>query len=325
MKSESYYSIRQVIELTGVSEFLLRAWELRYNAIQPKRTPTGRRLYRKEDVIKITSLNTLTQLGFRISQISHYSNDQLQKLIQQEFTNNDSNEIQINKSTVLNTNLERINKIIIAASNYDIHRISFYFQKSFKNLDSKSLLFDFILPLCHLMSVNSDLKKLNIAQEHLLTDFIKQSLHALRFNNDSKKKSKNNFKFILATPEGDMHDIGLLIGCCMAKLINIETIYLGPHIPKKDLAEVCTQTDCTHLLIVSTLNINEGAKEDILTYLNFLDKNCPNRMNIWLSGRNTHLLQINTQRKVLIINDFNKLNSEFKNITQTKDINEIKL
>ncbi|NJL24882.1 MAG: MerR family DNA-binding transcriptional regulator [Calothrix sp. SM1_5_4] len=43
--SQEHLSIGTVARITGLSEFTLRAWERRYRALEPRRTPSGRRLY----------------------------------------------------------------------------------------------------------------------------------------------------------------------------------------------------------------------------------------------------------------------------------------
>ena len=84
--AETQYSIRQVIALTGASEFLLRTWELRYGALNPKRTDTGRRLYDEKDVLKIRALLELTNEHSanrkKIRDIAALPYDELKKMLQ---------------------------------------------------------------------------------------------------------------------------------------------------------------------------------------------------------------------------------------------------
>jgi DNA-binding transcriptional MerR regulator len=54
-----YFKIGEVSELVGVPAYVLRFWETEFKRINPKRTDSGQRLYRKTDVeliIKIKSL-----------------------------------------------------------------------------------------------------------------------------------------------------------------------------------------------------------------------------------------------------------------------------
>lgn len=77
------YKIRQVVDLTGVSEFLLRAWEDRYSAIKPARSQTGRCLYTQNDVLKVRALFSLTQMGHRVGDIAELSLNELNQMLNQ--------------------------------------------------------------------------------------------------------------------------------------------------------------------------------------------------------------------------------------------------
>jgi DNA-binding transcriptional MerR regulator len=51
MKQEKiYYSIKEVAELFGVNQSLLRYWEKEFSFIHPSKTAKGTRQYKKEDI-----------------------------------------------------------------------------------------------------------------------------------------------------------------------------------------------------------------------------------------------------------------------------------
>ena len=45
-----YFKIREVSDLLGVEPYVLRFWESEFPALQPKKSGTGHRLYRRKDV-----------------------------------------------------------------------------------------------------------------------------------------------------------------------------------------------------------------------------------------------------------------------------------
>src|SRR6201994_4883391 len=45
-----YFRIGEVSELLGVEPYVLRYWETEFNALSPKKSGTGHRLYRRKDV-----------------------------------------------------------------------------------------------------------------------------------------------------------------------------------------------------------------------------------------------------------------------------------
>jgi DNA-binding transcriptional MerR regulator len=45
-----YFKIGEVSEITGLEAHVLRFWESEFKNIKPRRTSTGQRMYRKEDI-----------------------------------------------------------------------------------------------------------------------------------------------------------------------------------------------------------------------------------------------------------------------------------
>ncbi len=45
-----YFKVGEVSAITGVPAYVLRFWETEFKKIKPKRTPSGQRLYRKNDI-----------------------------------------------------------------------------------------------------------------------------------------------------------------------------------------------------------------------------------------------------------------------------------
>ncbi len=54
-----YFKIGEVSEITGVPAYVLRFWETEFNSFKPKRTSSGRRLYRKKDVELVCRIKDL--------------------------------------------------------------------------------------------------------------------------------------------------------------------------------------------------------------------------------------------------------------------------
>lgn len=63
------YPIREVARLTGVNPITLRAWERRYNLIEPVRTESGHRLYSQEHIDFLRETLRLMDEGIPISRI----------------------------------------------------------------------------------------------------------------------------------------------------------------------------------------------------------------------------------------------------------------
>lgn len=67
---QKLYAIREVSEITGVKPVTLRAWQRRYNLVQPQRTAKGHRLYTDLDIQTIRQIQSWLLKGVSIGKVS---------------------------------------------------------------------------------------------------------------------------------------------------------------------------------------------------------------------------------------------------------------
>lgn len=63
---QALFDISTVSRLTGLSTANIRMWEKRYQAVEPERSESGRRLYSDQDVRRLTLLKSLSEYGHPI-------------------------------------------------------------------------------------------------------------------------------------------------------------------------------------------------------------------------------------------------------------------
>ncbi|HEX7675921.1 MAG TPA: MerR family transcriptional regulator [Bdellovibrio sp.] len=303
IKNESF-SIRQVIELTGISEFTLRGWETRYKAFKPKRSPTGRRIYSQDDIQKARLLQSLVEKGYKIGNIAKLDLSDLEKILPQQQAAGFN-------TTPPNKHLEDIYKIMDLAHLYKWEEISDILHK--KRRDSKPEIYisDILTPLAGQIGKLVAAEQMSVGQEHILSAYIKEQLILVQ---SDIKRPKSQSRLVMTTPEGDLHDMGISFASSLSRLKGLQTLFLGPSTPKKDLSETCLRYKATHLLISSTVSQKEGAKESLFSYVNFLDRNLPVKMAFLLAGRNAAQLDLNLDRDVTIFSSMGEFQSYLKNL-----------
>ncbi len=75
IEQNALYPIREVARLTGVNPITLRAWERRYNLIEPVRTESGHRLYTQEHIDFLHETLRLMDEGVPISRVKSVISD----------------------------------------------------------------------------------------------------------------------------------------------------------------------------------------------------------------------------------------------------------
>lgn len=297
MKEITFFSIRQVIDLTGVSEFTIRGWENRYQAITPARTDKGRRLYTTDDLLKIKALKDLVDCGHQISMIANLSYAELQDLLTETHLP-EITEIQNPEVATILEHAEKFSWILVQK----------IFHEQRKKLKNKEFIFQFILPLIKEINTLVGLDQFSIAREHILSAMIKEELYCLK-NAHPPKKSKS--RLIFATPENELHEIGILLSSTLANLSGKSNLYIGVNTPRQQVAEVCLRYEATHLVLSST-NLNN--QNELLQFLHFLDKQLPKNISICMGGPVVNTLAIKLKREFLLFSSIEEIYSFFEKL-----------
>jgi len=71
------YSIKDLEKLSGINAHTIRAWEHRYDIIEPKRTKTNIRYYEDEDLKFLLNIALLNKNGIKISKIADMSRSEI--------------------------------------------------------------------------------------------------------------------------------------------------------------------------------------------------------------------------------------------------------
>jgi hypothetical protein len=132
---------------------------------------------------------------------------------------------------------------------------------------------------------------LSIAQEHILSAMLKQNVHRLIHPNLQSSKIKT----VIAGPEGDFHELGILAAHAIANHHKTCSIFIGPNTPKDQLCETAIRFGATHIILGATVSKKEGAKDDFYSYIHFLDKNLPKNIAFWFGGRAAQAVSLNRE------------------------------
>ena len=274
-QSESF-SIRQVMELTGLSEFTLRGWECRYSAFRPRRGETGRRKYSRNDIERALLLRELLKQGHKIGKIARLSIAKLRVLFAET-------EVQ-KRGELIGGNSQAVSKILELTIQQRWEELDLFIRE-YRGRNAKDLVSEFFLPVLHALSIKVDLRKVSVAQEHIVSSLIKEKIYsALSFVLKAVKSTPSKARFVLATPEGDYHEMGLLLGHLLIRIYGFTSLYLGPHTPAKELAETAIRFKATHVLIVSTVSKKEGASQSLLSYVSDVQKKVGSHLRILIAG-----------------------------------------
>ncbi len=102
---QKLYAIREVAEITGVKPVTLRAWQRRYNLVQPQRTEKGHRLFNDDNIETIREIQGWLAKGVSIGKVS-----ELLKGASSAAALNENENIQLEECEQLLTALSELNR-----------------------------------------------------------------------------------------------------------------------------------------------------------------------------------------------------------------------
>lgn len=266
------FSIRQVIELTGLSEFTIRGWESRYEAFEPRRTPTGRREYSRSDVDRALLLRELLKRGHRIGKIAKLGNKQLRELFHGAGA---AAESVIRPSSAI---VDQAMELLALQRWVELDE----FVRERQSADASALVREFLLPCLRALGDGVSRGLITIAQEHVFSSLLKEKIYSAL--SGLRPAGSAKARFVMAAPEGDHHEIGLLMAHLLVRARGMASLFVGPHTPARELAETALRFDASHLLVVSTVSRKGGARQDVLSFVSELRGKIGGRAEILLAG-----------------------------------------
>lgn len=238
MKKMYKYPIKIVSQMTGLSVFVIRAWEKRYGVVTPTRTETNRRLYSEEDIEKLTLLNAAVQKGHNIGGIAQLSIEELRTIVQRitaraVVPNKPSQEVTPDIDSMINDCVEAIKA-------YDGKTLETILLRASSKMSQPQLIEDFLIPLVYKVGDLWHNGTIRVANEHLASAVIRSFLTNLI---EQHIAGENAPIIISATPRGQDHELGALIAGVIAASSGWKVIYLGPNLPVEEIAAVTVHTN----------------------------------------------------------------------------------
>lgn len=235
MSSEYKYPIKVVSQMTGLSVHVIRAWEKRYNVVEPDRTDTNRRLYSEEDIEKLRLLNDASHLGHNIGSLAALTLSELKNLLAKEKSNLSETKVGLNSSSSVNRVEEILTECIETVKDYDAKKLESILLNASAKLTQPVLIEEVVIPLVYKIGDMWHEGEIRVANEHLASSVIRSFL----FNLLESYPSNNSAPVLIsATPRGQEHELGALIAGVVAAASGWKVVYLGTNLPAEEVGAV---------------------------------------------------------------------------------------
>lgn len=231
----AHHSIKIVARRTGLSAHVIRIWEKRYGATEPERTTTNRRLYSEEQIERLSLLRDITQAGHSIGHVAKLSLDRLRVLAAEA---GPAGGPVSRRLPVAGDQSEFLDECVLAVKALDAPALEASLKRAALLLGTQGLLQRVIAPLAQTIGELWRDGSITAAHEHFASAVIRIFLgHAGR----SFASVETGPVLIVATPTGQLHELGALLVGATAANLGWHVTYLGASLPAAEIAGAAKQ------------------------------------------------------------------------------------
>ncbi|MEO0403857.1 MAG: MerR family transcriptional regulator [Bacteroidota bacterium] len=262
------FSIKDLENFTGIKAHTIRAWEQRYQLLNPQRTATNIRYYTDADLKLLLNVNLLNQRGVKISKIAGMTEQEIEKLIAEKTENKGEN-------------AHFLNMLKLSMLNYDETLFREITKQFLKEHTVFEMFHQLYLPFMNQVGVLWLTSAICPAQEHFVSNLIRQKLFSLIEENFQEPTGDERL-FVLYLPEKEIHEISLTLAHYLLRDRGHRSIFLGQSVPFEDLSAVEKKFNSVEFVTICTTHPSAGKVESYIDKIveEFKNKN----VNFHLTG-----------------------------------------
>lgn len=217
----SFFTIKDLENLSGIKAHTIRMWEQRYNFLKPQRTESNIRFYDGEELKKLLNIALLNKYGYRISHINKMSEEEIRE-----------NLLAITQPMACEERF--VFELIEAMTETDMAHFEEVLDNYILTKGLNKAWQFIILPFLEKIRLLWITNHIQPAQEHLVVNILRQKLIVALDRTYSS--IERGLTFLLFLPEGEFHELHLLYVCYLLKTKGITTFYLGANVPVEEAA-----------------------------------------------------------------------------------------
>lgn len=246
------HPIKTVAWQTGLSPHVIRAWEKRYQTVQPTRSEGKQRLYSTADIERLTVLRQATEAGFSIGTIASLPTESVQALLtkavgtQRVLDSAETGQTDLVKIglplSFVDPGMEEIGGFLDGAFEavlrMDAERLEGLLERASVSLGQMRLLSDLVVPLVERIGEGWIKGQVKVAQEHVATAVLRTFLGHIARPIALHPRAP---VLVVTTPSGQHHELGAIIVAAAATGIGWRVVYGGACLPAEEIASMAIE------------------------------------------------------------------------------------
>lgn len=204
------YTIKQVSALTGIGEATLRAWERRYQVVDPVRSAGGYRLYDDEQLSLLREMATLVANGVPASAAARVLTAPVRQV--ESVTTGPATDLDL----------------VEAAASLDPQRLWSVIDEALGRGSFEQIVEEWLLPQLVRLGDAWESGQLSVAQEHFASAALMRAVSAVY---DSAPSGPTGAAVLVGLPSGAHHELALFCFATCLRRLGSTVVYLGADIP----------------------------------------------------------------------------------------------
>lgn len=226
------HPIRVVAERTGLTPDVLRAWEKRYGVVEPGRSAAGQRLYTDADVERLLGLRRAVEAGRSIGAIAGLGPAELRALVEEDEAARARRE-QLLARVAEPEAAAFVDAALEAVRSMEATRLDAVLVQAALRLGAPAFLEEVAAVLLQRIGEEWHRGELRAAQEHHASAVIRRVLGWLMSTGGNGASAP---AVVVATPAGQVHELGGLLSAAAAAGAGWRVVYLGADLPAGEIA-----------------------------------------------------------------------------------------
>lgn len=242
---EGFYQISDLARLSGIKAHTIRIWEKRYGLIVPFRTDTNIRYYDDAQLKRLLNVASLVDHGHKISHVAAMSEVEV-KSAMMETTPQDQQDY--------------VRELIRAMIDFDEPSFGKVLEAVMHALRPEEGITGVVYPFLEKVGMLWRIDDARPVQEHFASGMIRRKLIAMI---DRLPLSQNGKTFLLFLPDGEWHEIGLLVAEFMLRNYGAKVINLGQSVPFEDISFMLHKINPDRVFTILTHDSSEKIMEAV--------------------------------------------------------------
>ena len=235
----------------GLTPDVLRAWERRYGAVAPGRSPSGRRLYSDAEVARLRLMREAGAAGRRVGELAALPRKELERLVVEDRAAARPAADRTGAGALLE-------ECLAGAAALDAGRLEAALGRALIDLPAETFVDGVAAPLMREVGERWTRGEMTPAHEHLASAVLRRVLGEV--TRDLLRRATGP-RLVVATPSGQHHEIGAMIAALAAALDGWRVTYLGPDLPAADLARAARALEASAIAVSLTVGDRAVARE----------------------------------------------------------------